>query len=334
MDKKSIRSILLDSDFVGNDDIEITPLTGGVSSDICLIIDKKNRFVFKQAREKLIVKDEWHADVSRNVTEQNFIDYMQTHIPGSVPKMLYRDEDRGFFIMEYLGDPFKNWKNQLLKGQWDPQTVSIASDLLSKIHRLSYDDKSVKGLFDTTNNFLNLRIEPYLITTGNRHPSLKKEFYNEADRLLICREALVHGDFSPKNIMVKSDTIKLLDHEVAWYGDPAFDLAFFLNHLYLKTLYHHNSMDQLPDLPEIAWNVYSKNTGSKSMIPIGKRFGKLLLMLMLARVDGKSPVDYLSDNQKHFMRSFVYDMFDRHIFTRNKLHSQWLFKLNNFSSEN
>lgn len=334
MEKKSIRSILLESGFVRNDDIEITSLTGGVSSDIYLIIDNKNTFVFKQAREELDVEDEWHADVSRNVTEQNFIDYIQTHIPDSVPQMLYRDEGRGFFVMEYLGDSYKSWKNQLLRGQWDTQTVLIASDLLSKIHLLSYDDKSTKGLFETTNNFLNLRIEPYLITTGNRHPNLKKEFYNEADRLLNCKEALVHGDFSPKNIMVKSDTIKLLDHEVAWYGDPTFDLAFFLNHLYLKTLYHHKRMDHLPDLPEIAWNVYSKNTGSKRMIPIEKRFGKLLLMLMLARVDGKSPVDYLSDNQKNFIRSFVYEMFDRQIFTRNKLHSQWFLNLKNLSSEN
>lgn len=334
MDKESVRLILLESGLVKNNNIEIKSLTGGVSSDIYLITDKKNAFVFKQAREKLEVKDEWHADVSRNVTEQKFIDYIQTYIPGSVPKILHRDEERGFFIMEYLGDKFSNWKNQLLTGKWDAKTVSSASNLLNKIHLLSYGDERVKELFDTANNFVNLRIEPYLITTGNRHSKLKKEFYNEADRLLICREALVHGDFSPKNIMVESDAIKLLDHEVAWYGDPTFDLAFIQNHLYLKTLFHHKKIGRLPDLPGIAWNVYSKNIQPDIMTTIEKRFGKLLLMLMLARVDGKSPVDYLSANQKAFIRSFVYDMFDRQIFTPNKLHLQWYSNLKKFSSEN
>ena len=51
------------------------------------------------------------------------------------------------------------------------------------------------------------------------------------------KRALVHGDVSPKNILVGPRGPVFLDAECAWYGDPAFDLAFCLNHLLLKCLW-------------------------------------------------------------------------------------------------
>lgn len=334
MEKESIRSVLVESGLIRKNKIDIIPLSGGVSSDIFLIDDGHNKFIFKRAREKLDVDDPWHADISRNITEQNFINYIQKHIPGCVPQILYRDVEQRFFVMEYLDRSFENWKHQLLNGVWNAQTIIKASVLLSNIHHYSRGDEQAEILFNTSANFTNLRIEPYLITTGNRHPILKEEFYNEAKRLNDCCEALVHGDFSPKNIMVRSDRVMLLDHEVAWYGDPVFDLAFFQNHLYLKTLYHFKKMNRLPDSPDIAWQMYSNITGADIMKSIEKRFGKLLLMLMLARVDGKSPVEYLNEPQKQFIRSFVYDLFEKQIFNRNQLHSMWYSKLKIFQGEN
>jgi len=114
----------------------------------------------------------------------------------------------------------------------------------------------------------------------------------------------MHGDFSPKNILVDADRLVLLDHEVACYGDPAFDIAFFINHLTLKSILHFSKWSDLK-LPELAWNTYFMKSNAPDLEGLKARSSRLLLMLMLARVDGKSPVEYLDENSRHFLRNFV-----------------------------
>lgn len=324
---------LIKEGLLQNKNIETKKLTGGVSSDIHLVSDGINRYVIKEALPKLRVKDEWYADTSRNEVEQEFIHYIQQFLPKSVPDIIYKNKGYRFFVMEYLDSSFKNWKKQLLQGTFDPDTAMSAAHLLATIHTKSRQDRKVKEIFNTTANFQSLRIDPYLITTGNRHPELKDLFYKEALRLKNWREALVHGDFSPKNMLVKSDRVVLLDHEVAWFGDPAFDLAFLLNHLYLKMLFHANKASQLTDLTQIAWDTYFDENGKSQKEKMDKRIGRLLLMLMLARIDGKSPVKYFDKPKKRFVRQFVYDLLPNGIFNQQEINSKWKSKLKNFSIE-
>ena len=146
------------------------------------------------------------------------------------------------------------------------------------------------------------------------------------------QQALVHGDFSPKNILVHPDRIVLLDHEVAWYGDPAFDLAFMLTHLHLKQLLHHSLYRTLPDLPTIFWDTYVRNLRVNSD-NLEERAGRLLLMILLARMDGKSPVEYFQGKvqEQEFVRSFVQKALGDEIFSRNSLDQLWKLRLNKFA---
>lgn len=328
MNKEIIISILREENLISDSEPRFKPLKGGVSSDIFLVKDGDQRFVVKQALPKLNVNDDWFADTSRNQNEQKFLRFLGKIKPDAVPNLIYSNEEYSFFVMEYLkDDEFKNWKNELLKGHFDEQTAKRSAELLAEIHLESWGDETLKKRFNKADNFYSLRTEPYLVTTGARHSDLKEIFYKEVERLKSHRETLVHGDFSPKNLMINEDRIVLLDHEVAWFGDPAFDLAFFLNHLYLKMLVHYKKTGQIQDLTNIIWTTYFRKPGNEKMQQMEKRVIRLLLMLMLARIDGKSPVEYLENDQKEFVRSFVKEHLPGRTFSQSEINTVWKEKL-------
>ncbi len=272
----------------------LEPLAGGVSSEIVLI---DRRVVVKRALPKLRVAEDWQADISRNRYEWLYLAYAGRVCPGSVPRVLaYGD---GWFAMEYLGSRFANWKKLLMGGVCVPVHAERAGSTLACIHSASRGDNSVREMFSTVDNFHQLRIDPYLLTTGRRHPDLQDRFEYMAADLRVSSDCLVHGDYSPKNLLVSDQRLVVLDCEVAWFGDPAFDLAFLLNHLHLKALYHAPEDVGLRDLIDAFLQAYLPG------IELRRRTALLLLMLMLARVDGKSPAEYLSPEQQERVRAFT-----------------------------
>ncbi len=291
---------------LGDDEIESRPLSGGVSCDIWLLEQAGRRVVVKQALPKLRVKDDWYADVSRNATEQAYMRYVGGFRPDAVPRILHSDSEAGFFAMEFLGEGYENWKAQMLAGRADGETARRAGALLGEVHRRSWGDEQLLAEFDTTANFHQLRTESYLLTTGKRHPGMRELFEAEAARMEAARLCLVHGDFSPKNILVAADRIVLLDCEVAWFGEPAFDTAFLLNHLHLKALHQPALCGAFLGLAAEAWAAYRGALGADLFGDLDSRTARQLLMQMLARVDGKSPVEYLTDErQREAVREFV-----------------------------
>jgi aminoglycoside phosphotransferase (APT) family kinase protein len=288
---------------VSGHNVLVIALGGGVSSNVFLIEDEGKRFVVKQALPQLKVRDHWQADTSRNRVEYEFLRYLSRIVPDAAPAVFAVGAD--YFAMEYFGPEYRNWKDLLLSGDCQPQHAVRAARILGTLHRASFGDLELARRFDTTPNFHQLRTDPYLLTTGRRHPALQEHLQQEAVRLENTRECLVHGDYSPKNMLIGNGRTVLLDCEVAWYGDPAFDLAFLLNHLLLKSLYHA-PLD--PGLQEIISSLIAayyderrvENTGVRD-----SRTARLLLMLLLARIDGKSPVEYLTEPKQDFVRIFV-----------------------------
>jgi aminoglycoside phosphotransferase (APT) family kinase protein len=283
----------------------LVPLQGGVSSEIYLVEDGTRKLVVKRALAKLKVKDDWFADVSRNRSERDYLECVSRMMPGAVPQLYFSNPDAGYFGMEYLGEEFLNWKLLLLTGEFSAHHAGIAGQMLGEIHRRTAGDEELRKQFDTTQNFHQLRVEPYLLTTGARHPALRALFDAEARRIEATREALVHGDFSPKNILIRGDRMVLLDCEVAWFGDPVFDVAFLLNHLFLKSLHHAPRRLGGEKLVDAFWRAYVKELSAEDAVAIENRLVPLLLMLLLARVDGKSPVEYLTAPKQEFIRAFV-----------------------------
>ena len=307
----------------------LVPLTGGVSSEIYLVEDGDDRFVVKRALAKLKVAAEWFADVGRNAHEREFIRYVSRFLPTAVPALRESPEGRDYFAMEFLGDGFQNWKQLLLKGEASVEHAAQAGELIAVIHRQSAGDEEAKCLFDTTANFIQLRIEPYLLATGVKHPDLQPLFEAEAARLAATRECLVHGDFSPKNILVNGGRMVLLDCEVAWYGDPAFDLAFLLNHFFLKALLHAPQEPGFRSMISAFWTAYQTTRRTPEL---GARVAHLLLMLMLARVDGKSPVEYLDAPRQELVRDFVRTQLQAAHRSVSDLADAWFHRLSTFSS--
>jgi len=272
----------------------VVPLTGGVSSDIVRVDSTKGSVVVKAALEKLKVRDDWFADVSRNGVELRFFEHMAPVIPKHVPRVLAAGE--GWFAMEYLGD-MPNWKTRLMDGEVDATTARLAGEVLGRLHAATWGQDEVRRSFETLRNFQALRIEPYLMTTAERLPEAAELLRGEARRLAETELALVHGDYSPKNLLTAPGRLIVLDAECAWYGDPAFDTAFMLTHLHLKTLLNHAAAVLIPAF----WQGYT----SACPHEIEERTTRLLRCFLLARVHGKSPVEYLNPAQQAQVTRFV-----------------------------
>ena len=158
--------------------------------------------------------------------------------PGKVPTVLAEDRASHLFVMNYF-DPASHpcWKNLLRDGIVDPAFGAKVGETIVRIHRASAGSKAVQEQFANDDFFMALRIDPYLLTAANAHPDMAARIREIAGELGRARIALMHGDLSPKNILVSQDGPVILDAETACYGDPAFDLAFCLNHLLLKCVW-------------------------------------------------------------------------------------------------
>ena len=294
---------LLDDGVIRSSDATLTPLTGGVSSEIYRVLDGDRQFVVKRALAKLKVSADWYADTSRNAMEQAYIRYVGNLLPDAVPAITHANPESGYFAMEFL-DGFANWKEDMLAGHFDLDIASAAGQTLGKIHACSWNDTEVAKQFNATENFDQLRIDPYIRAAAVKHPALAKQLLAEAQRLRLSRQCLMHGDYSPKNMLHRQGRLVILDCEVASYGDAAFDLAFLLNHLLLKGLYHGPQQTDLPRLFEQTIKTYVTEMGALADQVLNNTT-RLLPMLLLARVDGKSPVEYLTANKQAMVRRYA-----------------------------
>jgi len=221
--------------FIGTEGVRTTPLSGGVSSDIQLVETARGRFCVKRALPCLKVAALWEAPVSRNAAEAAWMRTVGGWFPDCVPSLLGENKDAELFVMEYF-EPARHpvWKNLLRDGAIEDEFAVKVGARLADIHRRSAGDPVLAEEFANDETFEAIRLEPYLRATAKRHPDLSDKLNALADQTLANKRALVHGDFSPKNILRGPSGPVTLDAECAWYGDPAFDLAFCLNHLLLK----------------------------------------------------------------------------------------------------
>jgi aminoglycoside phosphotransferase (APT) family kinase protein len=274
-----------------------TPLPGGISSDIWRVdLSDGRSLCVKRALPRLKVAVEWRAPVSRNTFEWAWMNFAAGVVPGAVPKPLACDERAGLFAMEFLPpQDYPSWKRQLLEGRVEPATAAAVGDTVGALHAASAQRADLARAFDTGENFHAIRLEPYLLATGRRHPALAQRLEVLVRRTAATRVALVHGDVSPKNILVGPRGPVILDAECAWYGDPAFDIAFCLNHLLLKCLPRPRETAALRQTFDAFMAAYFARARFEPRPALEQRAAQLLPALLLARVDGKSPVEYITE---------------------------------------
>lgn len=283
--------------------VRFTALPGGVSSDIFKIEAGDRVFVVKRALPKLRVAGDWQAPTSRNRHEADWLVTVGRILPHAVARVLSRDDDSGLFAMEYL-DPalFPVWKERLRDGQVDREFAAAVGHSLALIHARTSGDRAVAELFATDAIFHAIRLEPYFEATARRHPQIAGPLLALSTQTLATKVALVHGDVSPKNILMGPRGPVFLDAECAWFGDPAFDLAFCLTHLLLKCLWNRSAAPRLLEAFEILTAAYRAGVRWEAPAAVEERAARLLVALLLARVDGKSPVEYLTAADQKLVR--------------------------------
>ncbi len=278
-------------------------LTGGVASDIAAVSFRGRIVCVKFALSKLNVAEDWFAPAHRGQAEYAWLKFAGTTVPGAAPALFGWSKADNGFAMEYLSDDVYLWKAALLTGNPDRGEAPKVADILGRIHAASTAAGFDAVPFKTTEDFDALRLDPYLRFTAGRHPQLADTLLAMADGIRAMRRVLVHGDVSPKNILIRSGAPVILDAECATMGDPAFDVAFCLNHLMLKSFHLPAQTAALRGAVARFWQTYARHAVWEPVFELEARVAALLPALMLARVDGKSPVEYLGAATRERVRS-------------------------------
>jgi 5-methylthioribose kinase len=295
--------------------VVVRELSGGVSN-IVLRVDVRGRapFVIKQCRERLRVAMDWRARLDRIWTEHATLELLHAILPAeTVPRVLFQDRPNYLFAMTCAPDDAVTWKTQLMAGLVDPSIAARLGTILATIHAEAPGHPALRETLAETSLFEELRVDPYYRTAARAHLDVAARI-----NALIAAMArppdertLVLGDFSPKNIVVHAGGLILLDFECAHVGDAAFDLGFFLTHLLLKTTRAAATDSRLSarylDLTRLFLTAYLDRRGlaKAARAELVRRGNLHAAACTLARVDGKSPVEYLDARGQAVARSFA-----------------------------
>jgi 5-methylthioribose kinase len=292
-------------------------LAWGVSNAV-LRVDPQvgDSLVLKQSRAQLRTKDPWFSRIDRIWRETAALHAVQPLLPaGVVPRVLFEDRENFLFAMEAAPREHVVWKQLLLEGRPDVTIARRLGSYLAAIHRDTANKPELSSQFGDTEVFVQLRVDPFYRRVAAADPDAAphiERLVTEMFRLPVC---FVHADFSPKNVLIAGDRIMLVDFETAHYGDPAFDLGFFLSHLLLKSIRHASRFAEFAALTTGFWQTYLAGLGGLSdrtefaPVEIVRRTTGHLAGCMWARIDGASKIDYLDAAGQSTVRQFCKSLF-------------------------
>ena len=297
--------------------LEVTPaastrlLAGGVSNTVVLVEDGDQRIVLKQALPRLRVRDEWLADRSRVLREWEVINALGAVLPqGRLPELLFCDEANFLYAMRAAPVESADWKAMLLAGHCDRATARRAGAVLGLMARATWGEPAFARCFSDRTAFNQLRTDPYYRTIAERHPDLAHRLEQWIAESASRKVAMVHGDWSPKNLLVSARGIVCIDFECAHFGDPSYDAGFLLNHLILKAFCRPAIAGDYLRLAQTAlcWTLALLPQSALAWFEAASV--RHLAFLMLARVDGKSPVEYLDEGRRTAVRRLSRSLID------------------------
>lgn len=299
-DRQRIRDVLSRLNLMEqNDSFSVEQLAGGVSSTILKIQGPTRTYCLKQALPLLKVSKVWSAPVERVYAEIAWLQLARTILPGCSPEVLGVDRLTNSFVMNFLPpEEFGNWKMEMMAGKIDPDFAASVGRAIAQIHCATARQDQIARDFANDDNFLALRLDPYLLEVARQHPELAEPMRLLVQEIQAQKLTLVHGDMSPKNILVGPEGPVFLDAECACFSDPAFDAAFCLNHLLLKSAALYDSSALLLRAFEEFTEAYLSIVNWEPRAKIEARIARLLPALILARITGKSPVEYLDQSQR------------------------------------
>lgn len=284
-------------------------LTGGVSSRTVLVDRAAHRgWVIKQSLAKLRVEADWFSNPERIHREALGIRWLtELAPPSTIPALVFEDRDHHLLAMEAVPQPHCTWKTVLLAGGVERAHVHQFGRLLATIHRRASERQTeVAAAFDDRSIFESLRVEPYYSYTAAQVPEAARFMTDLIMTVRARRLTLVHGDYSPKNVLVYNNRLMLVDHEVIHFGDPAFDLGFSLAHLLSKAHHVQTHRDEFAAAAHAYWRAYRDAVGNVEWAESLEEYVvSNTLGCLLARVAGRSPLEYLSREERERQSAVV-----------------------------
>lgn len=309
-----------------NEPVSVRELAGGVSNMVLHVARPQTvggDLVLKQALPQLRVPDAWFCSVERIWREVETLRCCQRLLASApveespaqeirLPAVLWEDRDQFLFAMTAAPPRHGMWKERLLASTAGDdaharEVADACGRLLGRLHAAGWQDAETARRLEDRTFFEDLRIAPYYRHVARLHPDLAPALQALIDSVWQSRLTLVHGDFSPKNLLVYDGGLMLIDFEVGHFGDPAFDLGFFLTHLVLKSAYHAPRCEPMLALADrfcAAYRLALQKTaaegqiGPQELTALEARAARNLGGCLLARIDGKSQVGYLQQEER------------------------------------
>ncbi len=283
-------------------------LGGGVSNRTVLVERQTGEaWVLKQALAKLRVQVDWFSPPERVHREADGLRWLaQLAPPGTITPLIFEDFGHHLIAMQAVPRPHQNWKSMLLAGDVRPEHVEQFATLLGTIHTRSNERlEELRPVFSDRGYFESLRLEPYYGYTATQVPEAER-FLRDLMETRSHAVTIVHGDYSPKNVLVHDGRLILLDHEVIHVGDPCFDLGFSMTHLLSKAHHLREWRAAFTQATFAYWNTYWNIVRTSSWAEnLESRAVRHTLGCLLARARGRSPLEYLDEDERARQASVV-----------------------------
>lgn len=289
-------------------------LSGGVSNRTVWVERQAGAdWVIKQALAKLRVQVDWFSDPARIQRETAGLRWLGVIIPGHVPECIFDDPGHHILAMSAIPQPHENWKTALLNGRTDRRLAQSFGSLLAKIHSAAADYPQLADEFAERRFFEELRLEPYYGYTAAQVPGAAPFMTALIQATRARRFALVHGDYSPKNVLIHRDRLIILDFEVIHFGDPAFDIGFSLTHFLSKAHHLPARRDAFLEMARLYWGAYWDALSPDLREPVWQFAVRHTLACLLARVAGRSPLEYLEAFERERQKRIVLELMNQDI---------------------
>lgn len=270
-------------------------LGGGVSNRAVLVERSGGgNWVLKQALSKLRVAGDWFSSPERTHREALALVWLaRLAPPGSITLLVFEDRTQHLLAMQAVPYPHENWKDVLSTGRVEMSCFEQFGALLVAIHCRSVEQRSeLQRVFGDWSFFESLRLEPYYLYSARKLPRAAPFLHALVEDTRSRRLTLVHGDYSPKNILIHGGSLVLVDHEVIHFGDPAFDLGFSLAHFLSGGHYLPAHRDEFGNGAELYWRHYWNDTRREEWAKdLEPRVIRHTLGCLLARVIGRSQLE-------------------------------------------
>ncbi len=288
--------------WISDGPVQIEPLGGGVSNQVLRVATDATVFVLKQSRPQLRTRDAWFSDLDRIYREQEVMQSLHAVLAEAVPEVLFTDRENYVFAMTCAPHDAVPWKTELLAGQIDLAIGTRAGRVLAAMHNVSAKNTDFPARFSDLTVYDQLRIAPFYRRVQERRPEVAAAVGKIIEQMLTVKEALCHGDYTPKNFLVHDGRFTLVDYETAHFGDPTMDLGLFLAHVLLKAARLPSRRHGYVRLAQTFWQGYNENGTYRGAAELEQRGVQHLGVCLLARIDGTSPVDYLDEPKREAVR--------------------------------